>query len=72
MRTGHWARRAFEKMSCRQIDMMFKMIKSGGIDKAQMKTKELSFDWHSKTIKSLVKYQLLTAPLSFLKLGMKK
>ena len=59
LRTGYWARKLFERLNERQIDRLFRMIKTSGIDEALLKAKELSFDWHSKTIKSLLKYQIL-------------
>ena len=68
LRTGYWARRFFERLNERQIDQMFKIIKTSGIDEALLKTKDLSFDWHSKTIKSLFKYQVITRSLKTIKL----
>jgi geranylgeranyl reductase family protein len=60
LRTGYWARKFFERLNERQIDQLFKIIKASGIDEALLKTKDLSFDWHSRTIKSLFKYQMIT------------
>ncbi|MDD5338678.1 MAG: NAD(P)/FAD-dependent oxidoreductase [Dehalococcoidales bacterium] len=62
LRTGYWARKFFERLNEGQIDQLFKMIKSGGIDEALLKAKDISFDWHSKTIKSLLKYKIIKAP----------
>jgi digeranylgeranylglycerophospholipid reductase len=59
IRTGYWARRIFEKMSNRQIDRLFRIIKAGGIDKALLNATDISFDWHGRTIKSLIKYQVV-------------
>jgi digeranylgeranylglycerophospholipid reductase len=59
LRTGYWARQFFERLNERQINQLFKIIKTSGIDEALLKTKDISFDWHSKTIKSLLKYQVL-------------
>ncbi len=58
LRTGYWARKFFERLNEPQINRMFRMIKAGGIDEALLKAKDVSFDWHSKTIKSLLKYQI--------------
>lgn len=60
LRTGYRARGFLEKLSERQIDQLFKVIKSSGIDEALLKIKDLSFDWHSRTIKNLFKYQIIT------------
>jgi len=68
LRTGYWARRLFERLSHEQIDLIFKIMKSGGIDKALLNAKDLSFDWHSRTIMSLLKYNVVAGPLKILKL----
>ncbi len=60
LRTGYWARKFSEKLNERQIDQLFKIIRSSGIDEALLKAKDISFDWHSKTIKSLFRYQIIT------------
>jgi digeranylgeranylglycerophospholipid reductase len=59
LRTGYWARKFFERLNEPQIDHLFKIVKISGIDEALLKAKDISFDWHSKTIKSLLKYQTL-------------
>jgi digeranylgeranylglycerophospholipid reductase len=68
LRTGYWARKFFERLNERQIDQVFKTIKAGGIDEALLKAKDVSFDWHSKTIKSLFKYQVITRAFKITKL----
>jgi digeranylgeranylglycerophospholipid reductase len=62
LRTGYWARRFFERLNDRQIDRLFQIIKTSGIDEALLKAKDISFDWHSKTIKSLFEYQTIKRP----------
>jgi digeranylgeranylglycerophospholipid reductase len=71
LRTGYWARRLFERMSERQIDRVFEIIRSGGIDEALLKARDISFDWHSRTIMSLLKYQMITRTLKIIKLPFK-
>ncbi len=71
LRTGYWARRLFERMSARQIDRVFEIIRSGGIDEALLKARDISFDWHSRTIMSLLKYQMITKTLKIIKLPFK-
>ena len=68
LRTGYWARKIFEGMNEGQIDRIFTIIKSGGIDEALLKAKDISFDWHSRTIMSLLKYQMVTRTLKIIKL----
>ncbi|MFA5308773.1 MAG: NAD(P)/FAD-dependent oxidoreductase [Dehalococcoidales bacterium] len=71
IRTGYWARQIFEKMSDKQINLMFKIIKAGGIDKALLAAPEVSFDWHGRTITSLLKYQLITKNLGIVRMPFK-
>jgi geranylgeranyl reductase family protein len=68
LRTGYWARKLFERLSERQIDRLFETIKAGGIDEALLKTRDLSFDWHGRTVARLLKYQLVARTLGIIKL----
>jgi geranylgeranyl reductase family protein len=65
---GYWARRLFERLSQPQLDRIFEIVKSGNIDEAMLKAKDLSFDWHSKTILRLVKYQMVARTMNVIKL----
>lgn len=64
---GYWARRIFERLSQPQIDRIFEIVQSGNIDEAMLKAKDLSFDWHSKTILRLVKYQMVARTMKIIK-----
>jgi digeranylgeranylglycerophospholipid reductase len=68
LRAGYWARKLFERLSDRQIDRIFEIIKAGGIDEALLKAEDLSFDWHSRTIIRLLKYQMVAKTLEVIKL----
>jgi geranylgeranyl reductase family protein len=68
IRTGYWARKIFEKMSDRQIDRLFSVIKKSGIDAALLKADDVSFDWHGRTIKKVLKYQVVTKTLGIVRL----
>jgi geranylgeranyl reductase family protein len=68
IRTGYWARKLFERLNERQIDRLFKIIKASGIDEALLQAADLSFDWHSRTIMKLLKYQVVARPLKRIKL----
>ncbi len=50
LRIGYWARKLYERLSDRQIDQVFDIIESNGIDEALLKAEDLSFDWHSKVV----------------------
>jgi digeranylgeranylglycerophospholipid reductase len=67
LRTGYWARRLFERLSARQIDRLFDVIKAGGIDEALLEASDLSFDWHGRTIVSLLKYRVIASTLGVIK-----
>lgn len=71
LRTGYWARRLYERLSHKQIDRLFRLIKAGGIDEAMLKAEDLSFDWHSRTIKRLLKYQLVAGAMKIIRLPLK-
>ena len=68
---GYWARKIFERLSEKQIDRIFEIVKSGNIDEAMLKAPDLSFDWHSKTILRLVKYQMVARTMKIIKLPFK-
>jgi geranylgeranyl reductase family protein len=68
LRTGYWARKLFERLSDRQIDRIFEIIKARGIDQALLRAEDLSFDWHSRTIMGLLKYQMVAKTLEVIRL----
>jgi flavin-dependent dehydrogenase len=68
LRLGYWARRLFERLSHRQIDRLFEIVKAGGIDEALLQAEDLSFDWHGRTILRLLKYQMVARTLDVIKL----
>jgi digeranylgeranylglycerophospholipid reductase len=72
LRTGYWARRIFERLSDNKIDFLFKLIKTSGINEALLKADNLSFDWHSRTVMSLLKYTVIAGPLKILKQPFRK
>jgi digeranylgeranylglycerophospholipid reductase len=71
LRTGYWFRKLFERLSYRQIDRIFEMMKAGGIDEALLKAEDLSFDWHGRTIMRLLKYQVVAKTIGQIKLPFK-
>ena len=68
LRTGYWARKLFERLNDRQIDHLFKIIKAGGIDTTLLKAEDVSFDWHGRTIRKLIKYQVVARTLEIVRL----
>ncbi|OGO33296.1 MAG: hypothetical protein A2Z29_05340 [Chloroflexi bacterium RBG_16_56_11] len=68
LRTGYWARKLFERLGEKKIDRLFEIVRAGGIDEAMLRARDLSFDWHSRTIMRLLKYQMVTKTLNIIKL----
>ncbi len=53
-----WARRAYARLSGRQIERIFNVLDSGGLAKALLNSPSFSFDWHSRLILASLKYGL--------------
>ena len=68
LRTGYWARRLFERLTDRQIDRLFEVVRAGGIDKALLNAPDLSFDWHGRTVRRLLKYRVVAAAMDVIRL----
>ena len=54
LKTGYWARKLFEQLGDRRIEQIFDIVKSHKIDEELLKTRNMSFDWHSKAIMMLL------------------
>jgi digeranylgeranylglycerophospholipid reductase len=52
---GHWARRAYAKLSDRQIDGIFNVLDSSGMAEALLNSGNFSFDWHSGLITTILR-----------------
>ena len=74
LRIGYWTRKLFERLSERQIDRVFRALKSRGIDRTLLESEDLAFDWHSRTILRMLKYQTITRAMNLIKLplGMRR
>jgi flavin-dependent dehydrogenase len=68
LRTGYWARKLYERLSNRQIDRLFEIVKASGIDEALLKAADVSFDWHGRTLRQLLKYQVVAKSLKIVRL----
>ena len=64
----YYTRKFYERLSDQQIDKMFDIIKSHGIDEALLKAKNLSFDWHSRAILRLMGHQAVARALEVMKM----
>ena len=53
LRIGYLARKFYERLSDRQIDRIFDIINTSGIDEALYKSDDLFFDWHGRVMTRL-------------------
>ncbi|MFC1998704.1 geranylgeranyl reductase family protein [Chloroflexota bacterium] len=56
LKIGYLARRFYEKLSDRQIEMMFRMLESRGISEAMLNSDQMRFDWHGGLLLKWLKY----------------
>jgi len=56
---GYWTRRAYSKLSDRQVERIFNMFDSGGIARTLLDSPNLSFDWHSRLILASLRHVLV-------------
>ena len=68
LRIGYWTRKLFERLSERQIDRIFEALKSRGISRNLLEDGDLSFDWHSRTVLRMLRYQTITRAANLVKL----
>ena len=67
LKIGYWARKFYEHLSDRQIDQLFDIIKSNGIDKVLLEANDLSFDWHGEAILRLMAYRTVAKAIQVVK-----
>ena len=67
LRIGYWARKVYERLSDGQIDKVFDIIRSYGVDEALLKREELSFDWHSEVILRLLQHGVVSKAMEVMK-----
>lgn len=68
LKIGYYARKFYEHLSDRQVDKVFDIIKSNGIDEALLKTDDLSFDWHGEVILRLLGHRVLSKAIKAMKI----
>ena len=68
LKIGYYARKFYEHLSDRQIDRIFDIIKSSGIDEALLKADDLSFDWHGEVILRLLGHRVLSKAIEVMKI----
>ena len=65
---GYRARKFYERLNDRQIDRIFGIIKSNGIDDALLKADDLSFDWHGEVVLRLIGHRVLAKAIEAMKI----
>jgi len=68
LRIGYRARKFYERLSDRQIDRIFAIMKSYSIDEALLKAEELSFDWHGATVLRLLEHRAVFKAIEMMKI----
>jgi len=68
LKAGYWARKLYERLSDRQIDKLFDIIKSKGVLDDIMQADDLSFDWHSEAILRMMRHSAVSRFLGMVKL----
>jgi len=68
LRIGYWARRFYEHLSDRQVDKLFDIMKSAGVDEALLEAKELSFDWHGEVVLRLLTHRAVARSIEMMKI----
>ena len=63
----YYARKYYEHLSDRQVDKVFDIIKSRGIDEALLKENDLAFDWHGEVILKLLGHRVLSKAIEVMK-----
>jgi len=56
LKIGYYARRFYEKLRDRQIEIMFRLLESKGIAEVMLNSNQMSFDWHGGLLLKGLKY----------------
>jgi len=62
------ARKFYKRLNDRQIDRIFDIIISNGIDEALLKADDLSFDWHGEVVLRLLGHRVLSKAIEAMKI----
>ena len=67
LKIGYYARKLYEHLTDKQIDRVFDIIKSRGIDEALLKRGDVPFDWHGEVILKLLGQRVLSKAIEVMK-----
>ena len=68
LKVGYQARKFYERLSDAQVDRIFDIIKTNGIDEALLKADDLSFDWHGQAVLRLIGHRALSKVIETMKI----
>jgi len=68
LKIGYYARKFYEHLSDGQIDRIFDIIRSTGIETALLEADDLSFDWHGEAVLRLLGHRVLSKALEVMKI----
>lgn len=68
LKIGYWARKLYEHLSDRQVDKLFDIIKSSGVDQALLKADDLSFEWHGEAVLRLLAHGVIAKAIEAMKI----
>ena len=64
----YYARKFYQRLGDQQIDKIFDVIKSHGIEESLSKAEDLSFDWHGRAVLRLMGYRAVSRVLEVMKM----
>ncbi|MFC2035728.1 NAD(P)/FAD-dependent oxidoreductase [Chloroflexota bacterium] len=67
LKVGYLARKFYELLNDTQIDRIFDVVKTNGIDDALIKADDLSFDWHNGVVLRLMGHRALSKAIRVMK-----
>jgi len=68
LKVEYYARMFYERLTDRQIDRLFDIIKSKGIDEALLKADDLSFDWHGEAVLRVLRHRAISKAVELMKI----
>ena len=68
LKVEYYARKFYERLNDRQIDRLFNIIKSNGIDETLLKAGDLSFDWHGEALLRVLRHRAISKAVELVKI----
>jgi digeranylgeranylglycerophospholipid reductase len=68
LKRGYWARKFYERLSDRQVDRLFDIIISTGLDEALLQEEDLTFDWPAEAVLKLLAHRAISRAVGKIKI----